>query len=292
MSMREQIVEKARQMPHMPAPVMRIMNYLSRPDADLNVLAAMIEYDPGLTVNVLRMANSSFFGGGATVVSVRDALFRLGTRRVVQLVIASGVAPVAQAPVEGYQLGGGDLLRHSVAVGVAAELTARELGLTAPDHVFTAGLLCNLGKIVLGDFLGGMPDDVFQLAEREGLSFQQAERRLLGIDHAELGALLLEHWDVPGPITHCVRWHLDPSQAPGQGENPDQNPDLALDLVHCGHVLATMAGIGQGADGLGYTVCRECLTRLGLTQESMADIMASLVDAIEEIEEILGQIRQ
>ncbi|MFP5239694.1 MAG: HDOD domain-containing protein [Acidobacteriota bacterium] len=281
MTLRDQIIARAEQLPQMPAPVMRIMAYLSKPDADLGELASAIEYDPGLTVNVLRMANSSFFGGAGGITTVRDALFSLGTRRVVQLVIASGVAPRTRPPVAGYRLDEGELLRHSVAVGTGAEVLARELGLRAPDHTFTAGLLCTIGKIVLGQFLEVDADQLLTLSYAEDIPFEEAERRLLGIDHAELGAMLLKRWELPTPIVNCVRWYMDPASAPA-GER-----DEALDLVHVGHVMATMSGIGQGLEGLRSTVCQECFDRLELTQDAMIASMAQVVNALAEIEVIL-----
>ncbi|WP_243368504.1 HDOD domain-containing protein [Fundidesulfovibrio soli] len=283
MTLRDQIISRMEQLPQMPAPVMRIMAYLSKPDADLGELATAIEYDPGLTVNVLRMANSSFFGGAGGITTVRDALFRLGTRRVVQLVIASGVAPRTQPAVAGYKLNEGELLRHSIAVGTGAEVLARELGLRAPDYTFTAGLLCTIGKIVLGKFLEVDADQLLALSYNENIPFEEAERRLLGIDHAELGAMMLRRWELPAPIVNCVRWYLDPAAAPAEER------DDALDLIHVGHVMATMAGIGQGLEGMRSTVCQECFDRLKLTQDAMIASMAQVVNALAEIEVILSR---
>ena len=282
MNVREEILSQAKTLPQMPAPVVRIMSYLGKPDADYNVIASLIEYDPGLTVNVLRMANSSFFGGGGKVASVREALFRLGTRRIVQLVIASGVAPNARPAVKGYGLAQGELLRMSIAVGLAAEIVAAETGIKPPDHTFTAGLLCNIGKVIMGRFLEMDPGPILLLAAREAVPFEEAERRMLGIDHAELGAALLTHWELPEPIITCVRWHLNPCSAPVR--------DTALDLVHVGHVLATMAGIGQGMDGLQHVVCQQSMDRLNVTPQAMAATLEKLVDGLEEIEGILSQV--
>jgi len=282
MSVRDNLIAQAKGMPQMPAPVMRIMSYMSDPDADLNVVAALIEYDPGLTINVLRMANSSFFGGGGKITLVRDAIFRLGTRRIVQLVIASGVAPNTRGAVSGYGLAQGELLRLSISVGIAAELIAAEVGMKAPDHTFTAGLLSNIGKVVMGRFLELDAEPVISLAAREGISFEQAERQMFDIDHAELGATLLAHWELPEPIVNCVRWHLNPNAAPER--------DPAVDLVHVGHVLSTMAGIGQGVDGLQYEVCQESFDRLSLTPQVMTVSLENLVQNIEEVEGILSQV--
>jgi len=284
MSRREEILTRAKALPQIAAPVMRIMNYMSKPDADMNVLASLIEYDPGLTVSVLRMAKSSFFGCGAQVNSVRDALLRLGTRRLVHLVIASGVAPNARGEVGGYGLERGELLRFSIAVGVGAEILAAQLDIKPPDHTFTAGLLSSIGKVVLGKYLEIDGEPIQALAVREGISFAQAEQRLLGIDHCEIGAQLLAWWELPEQIVACVRWHLDPCSAPVQ--------DLAVDLVHAGMVVASMAGIGQGVDGLFYEVCQESFERLGVTPAALTATLERLVGSIEEIEEILGQVQE
>ena len=272
MSRREDIIATAKALPQMPSIVQRIIGYLGKPDADINELAKLIEYDPGLTVNVLRMANSALFGGCGQIATVRDALFRLGMKRVYQLVIATGIAPRARGEVKGYGLAPGELLRHSVAVAVGAERLAQTLGLQAPPHTFTAGLLSNIGKTVLGEFLEVDATPIMELAARDDISFEQAERRHLGIDHAELGALLLEHWGLPPAIVLCVRWRLDPCSAPEQ--------DLGLDLIHLGHVMATMAGIGCGVDGLFYVVCQDSVDRLKVTPEVMTLALGAMPVAI------------
>lgn len=132
MSRREEIIEKATAIPQMPMPVQKVLAYIGNPDADLRQLARIIEFDPGLTVNVLRMANSSFFGGAGKVTTVKEALMRLGLHRIYQLVIASGVAPFTRYEIKGYGLRPGELLEHSVAVATASETLARELDIIPP----------------------------------------------------------------------------------------------------------------------------------------------------------------
>lgn len=300
MSRREDIIAKAKALPQMPSIVHRIMAYLGKEHADLTGLAKLIEYDPGLTVNVLRMANSALFGGCGQIATVREALFRLGMNRVYQLVIATGIAPRAKGAVKGYGLEPGELLRHSVAVAVGAERLAQALNVQPPPYTFTAGLLSNIGKTVLGEFLEVDGGQIMEHAAAEKISFEQAERRHLGIDHAELGALLLEHWGLPPAIVRCVRWRLDPCSAPEpEPDEPDgRTADwgvgaggyLDLDLIHMGHVLATMSGIGGGEDGLFYSVCQESIDRLGVTPEAMATAMEKVQADLAELEPIFLQV--
>ena len=279
MSRREDILQKAFAIPQMPMPVQKVLAYIGNPEADLRQLARIIEYDPGLTVNVLRMANSSFFGTGGKVTSVREALMRLGLNRVYQLVIASGVAPMTRYEIKGYGLRPGELLEHSVAVATASETLAKELGRVAPPHTFTAGLLVNIGKTVMGSFLEVDAIPVLPLARDRHISFEQAEEEILGINHAELGAILLERWSIPIPIVNVVRYRLRPDDCP--------EPDLALDLVHVGDVIAKMTGIGMGIDGMQYTPSEAVFARLDISPEQMEAVMEAILEQIAEVREIL-----
>ncbi|GAB6036810.1 hypothetical protein JCM15519_13690 [Fundidesulfovibrio butyratiphilus] len=276
MSAREEILAKATALPQMPVAVQRILTYLGKSDADFRRLAEIIELDPGITVNVLRMANAPYFGSAGRVTTVQDAVFLLGVNRVYQLVLASGVVPRTKGEVKGYGLAPGDLLRHSVGVAVGAEAMAAVLSLVAPPHVFTAGLLADIGKTVMGEFLELDAKPILELAASRDIPFEQAEREVLGIDHAELGSLLLKHWEIPEPIVRCVRWMLDPCSAPLTG--------LDIDLVHLGHVLSCMAGLGLGVDGLVYVACDKSFERLGVTQEAMFTATERMIAGLTELE--------
>jgi HD-like signal output (HDOD) protein len=279
MNRREEIITKACAIPQMPMPVQKVLAYLSDADADLRTLAKLIEYDPGLTVNVLRMANSALFCGPGKVTTIKEALMRLGLHRVYQLVIASGVAPFARFEIKGYGLRPGELLEHSVAVATASELLARELQCIAPPHTFTAGLLVNIGKTVMGSFLEVDAAPILVLAHERQISFEQAEKMVLGINHAELGAILLERWSIPEAIVNVVRYRLRPDDCP--------EPDLALDLVHVGDVIAKMTGIGMGIDGLQYEPSQSVFTRLDITPQQMENVMIAILEQIGELRDIL-----
>lgn len=284
MNRREEIIRQACAVPHMPMPVQKVLTYLANPDADIRNLARIIEYDPGLTVNVLRMANSALFRGAAKVTTIKEALVRLGLHRVYQLVIASGVAPFTRYEVKGYGLKPGQLLEHSVAVATSSELLAKELAAVPPPHTFTSGLLVNIGKIVMGAFLEVDAAPILEMAHERQIPFEQAEEAVLGINHAELGAILLEHWSIPEPIVNVVRYRLRPDDCPA--------PDQALDLVHVGDVIAKMTGIGMGIDGMQYAPSQTVFTRLGVTPLHMENVMVALLEAFDNLRDVLTEVSE
>jgi HD-like signal output (HDOD) protein len=277
MSHREEIIAAAVDLPALPLCVSRVMSLVDKPQLALCELAEVIRLDPGLTVNVLRLANSPYFNTGCgPVTNLREALFKLGITRVKQLILSSTLASRMRGEIRGYGLGPGELLRHSIAVGLGAEHLARHLDIMAPEHTFTAGLLANIGRIVMDQFLAQDRDIVLDLAK--ALPFEDAERAVMGIDNAELGAMVLDHWGLPKAIVNCVRWHLNPNLAP--------EVDIVLDLVHAGHVQACMIGMAMGLDGMSHLVCQASYERLGLTADIQALAMEDLVTDFANLEDL------
>ena len=238
-------------------------------------IAQAIEYDPSLTTNVLRLANSSFFGFHRSVSTVKDALFRLGTNQVFQLVVAATVGKMAQTPVNGYDLSSGDLWDHLVGTAIASIKLAQNLKLKIPSYTFTAALTHDVGKVVLGTFVEVNAESIRDHAYKEKMSFEQAERKVLEIDHAEVGALLLEHWNLPEDLVDVVRWHHQPEEY--RGKDPH-----AANVVHVANVMCLMAGVGAGLDALSYKPSAYAMEQLKLEIMLLDDIVYDILGELME----------
>jgi len=161
-------------MPKMPMAVQQVLKLFQDQEVDLGALIKTIEFDPGLTINILSVANSPYFGGLSNITTVRDAVVRLGARKIFQMVIAVGVVPYTKSEVKGYGLGSGELLRHSIAVALASQLLAKELGVEPPPHTFTSGLLVNIGKVAMDSFLEVDAEPILEKAHQELIPFEEA----------------------------------------------------------------------------------------------------------------------
>ena len=275
MSHREQILSKVQSIGTIPAAATEVVRLVRDPDVTVVALTRAIELDPWLTSNVLRLANSAFFGTPRSAATVKEAIVRLGMNRVFQLVVASVVAPMEQQPVKGYDLPAGALWEHSVAVAVGTAELASALSMKAPDHAFTAGLLHDIGKVVLGTFLDVDAEPIMALAYEQAVSFEQAERQVLGIDHAEVGAVLLESWKLPPSIVSAVRCHHRPEDLSGA--------DRVVDLVHVADALALMTGLGAGSDGLNYRVSDSLPARLPVTTNIAESVTCRMLSALDDL---------
>ena len=265
--------------PSMPAAAVKLLALIDDPDMSVSQIEAILRHDAGLTANILKLANSAYFGIPSKVGSVRQAVLILGLKRLIQMVIAACVSALMDKPVPGYDLPPGELWRHSIAVSVAAEGLVKELNISAMEEIFTAALLHDVGKLVLGSFV---QEDFAKIGEalNQDVSFETAEEMVLGTNHADMGARILTQWSLPSDIVHAVRWHHTPESA--------KEADTMLDIVHVANVLCLMIGIGAGNDGLQYEPSDEVIGRLGLESSHLDKVASQTFKWANELSDVFG----
>lgn len=274
MRRRDEILRVCEKVVAMPTCVRKAGALLDATDADFDRLSRIIEHDPGLTANLLKVVNASDTDDEPAL-TARSALQSLNSPEVLRFFISTGVAPYYVHVIAGYDQAPSQFLQHSTTVAIASRELASALKLDAPEYVYTAGLLSGIGKLLLGAFVQVDLRDILHMVFDEGMAFDQAEDLVLGINHAELGGIQLTRWGLPSPITEVVRHHLRPDEF--EGEN------LALDLVHVGNVLAKMIGVGLGADGLNYEVSNAVVERLGITSSILDRVSANVVVELQSL---------
>lgn len=269
------IWDKVQSFPTMPTAAAELLKLLDDPDTSASQVESVLRYEPGLTANILKLSNSAYFGVPSKIGSLKQAIVLLGWRRLIQLVMTSCVSTVLDESIPGYDLGKGELWRHSVAVSVAAEIMVKELNFPAIDEIFTAALLHDVGKLVLGAFVREDLKEIEQSAA-EGLSFEQAERTVLGTDHTEIGAAILKSWSFPDRLVSAVKWHHDPDSAKNE-------LNTAIDIVHIADVLCLMIGFGVGREGLHYQPSTSATERLGLNESHLEMVASQTVQWTDEL---------
>jgi len=273
-----EISSKLASFPGMPGAAVTLLGLLDDPDTPMTKIENALQHDPGLTANVLKLANSAYFGVPQKIGSIKQAVVMMGNRRLLQVVMASCMQAVMNKPVPGYDLPPGELLHHCMAVSVAAEGLVKELQLGQPDVIFTGALLHDVGKLALGQFLQEEYAQIQAEASR-GISFEIAERKVLGMDHAEIGAKILEQWSLPSEIVAAVRYHHAPDEA--------SPTEVFIDAVHVANVLCMMLGIGVGREGLQYVPSAGATKRLGLKSGHLEKVASQTLQWINELSDLM-----
>jgi putative nucleotidyltransferase with HDIG domain len=279
MTEKDRILATVKSVPSLPSVVMKLRKYLNDPEVSFDELAKVIQYDPGLTANVLQLANSAYFGWSGTISSIKGAISRLGTNRIFQMVLCMSVAPLVSKPIKGYDMDAGSLWEHSIAVAVCAEQLAKKLKMEEASDAFTAGLLHDMGKVVLGTFVEVDDQPIREIVESDSLAFNEAERMVLGVDHAEVAAVLLEDWQLPADVVASARWHHEPNHAGEDYQN-------MVDLVHVADILCLNVGWGAGSDGLQYRLNEKASTRLGIEIEGAEEVVLEVMMGMEDLKDM------
>jgi len=184
---------------------LEVLEIAQNEDSRVSDLARKIEQDPNLTANILRMANSSYFGFMRQISSIPDVIIRLGRDVVKVLAITSASAGLLNSPQEAYGLEPRALWNHSYACAILAEIIAGYAGYYRKFSIFTAALLHDIGKILLNTPMQQA------IAEKKisssHTSVIELEQTLLNTDHARVGMALLIKWGLPDEITTPVGFH-------------------------------------------------------------------------------------
>ncbi|MGB9885934.1 MAG: HDOD domain-containing protein [Moorellales bacterium] len=268
----QDLVEKVQDLPALPTVVNQVIRLTEDPDSTAADLNAVISRDQALTAKVLRLANSAYYGFPRRVATVTDAVVLLGFNTIRNLVLAASVSNVLQREAPGYQLGRGDLWWHSLTSAMAARLLARKIRFRAAEEAFVAGLLHDIGKLVLSQYVAETYAQILERVTRDGVPFMEAEQAILGFDHARAGGLVAEKWNLPEGLVEAIGCHHRPAAA-------RKAPALAA-LAHTGDALALMLGAGLGADGLMYPLDWDSVAAVGLTEEKVEEVLDELADSL------------
>lgn len=195
-----------------PSPIVaQLTGMLWREDVALSAIEELVSRDPVIASRLLSAANAAAYAGYTPVASLRGALLRLGVERVRRLALMISVCnamPGLKTPSPRFWL-------HSLAVAQVAEAVAREAAAgVEPEVALLAGLVHDLGLLVLGSHYPAQARAAFQQAAAEHRPLVEVERALSAIDHAEIGAALALHWSLPPRVTAAVRFHHAPAAAP------------------------------------------------------------------------------
>jgi HD-like signal output (HDOD) protein len=259
----DRLIEQANELDPLPASAVRLAELVGSLDCHLGDVAELIEFDQALTVKLLRAANSAASGSAAPVGTVREAVIRMGTARVLALAVASSARPLLQARVPAYGLDEGALWRHSVAAAVAAETVPAFCRSDVPAETFTAALLHDVGKLVMGRFLSPeILGFIRQAQEVDHLGRLEAESLLLDVHHGELGGVIAQHWKLPPRVVLGITYH----------HNPDQGLDLICDLTCLTNEVAKRIEAGLDARQFDFAIPTQVAERLGLTPKTLDNL--------------------
>jgi putative nucleotidyltransferase with HDIG domain len=230
------LIETVKGLVSPPDVCVRVLQLARSRTASAADIGAVVACDPTLTSRLLRIANSPLYGLRGRVDSVSRAITVLGSDALVNLVVA--VSAVASFSRIANNLVNMDTFwRHSLFTALIARDLARQRHVLHPERLFVAGLLHDIGSLVVYHRVPDAARTLLTAAGGDESRMEALELETLGFSHAEVGALLLESWTLPEALQDAVRWHHHPGDAPGDQSDPA--------IVHVAEALANHSGIGS-----------------------------------------------
>lgn len=226
-------VERLRSMPTLPKLLERVVGALEDPDVNFENVGGLIEVDQSLSSQILRLANSAFYSAQGRVSRVPNALLMLGTVVTRSVVLSTTVFDVRTVPLRGFW-------EHSLGCAVASGAIAKVTGMAQAEEVSAAGLLHDLGKVVLFKELPDVFADILLRAGAEERSFRDFEHEELGIDHCEIAAWLVTRWNLPACLAEPIMYHHEPGRA--------RRAVRETAIVHVANSLVRALDYGNGGD--------------------------------------------
>jgi putative nucleotidyltransferase with HDIG domain len=202
----DRYIEGIKNLPMAPTVLVRLVVLFQQPDRDVDEIVELMRQDPSLTAEVLRHSNSSYFGHEEPIVDVFEAITRIGFYEVYKTAVARLGSQALQRPQSAGGVEVEKLWRHSAIAAVTAGVIARKVQ-ENEGLAFTAGLLHDVGKMVLSAAEGGIYATLTKESGDSGSSLQRTEAMLFGFGHAEVGGQLLSRWGLPEDITVPVSLH-------------------------------------------------------------------------------------
>lgn len=278
----KQIVDKALgsigDLATLPEVTIKIIEIVEDANSTARDLHDVIKNDPALSVKVLKVVNSAFYGLPGQVASVDRAIILLGLSAVKNIAIAASIARLFKGNRISEEFSASDLWRHSVAVAVGGRAIAKcSPHPVMTDEIFVAGLIHDIGTLVERQ---ANPDDFADVIERcsDGVSdFLVVERELIGADHQAFGVGLTTKWKFPRHLRAAVGFHHNPESLSVELRN------LAT-LIQAADVLACQERIGFYLTAQTAQITEEMLDTLGVTNEQIEEIRETLSDQVADAE--------
>ena len=268
------ILDRIQTLPALPHSAMQVITLTQNSETDIKDLITVLSHDPSLAANILRQANSSYYGYARRISSLPEAVVILGFQSIQNLAMASALAPLLKSELIGYGMDQEGLWRHSLFVAMAGKTLCKRLRLPFGEVAFTAGLLHDIGKLILTVYVQEVGSYILKKVNQENLSFRELEEKIIGFDHATVGGYITQQWNLPKELVEVITNHHTPERA-------QHHPQLTA-VVHIANALANLLGVSEAVDSFLNPVQEQTLSLLNLTEHDLELIMAEFGDLLSD----------
>ena len=264
------VLDTINNLPSLPAVTNRIVKLAESTRSHPSEIAELVSLDASLTARVLRLVNSAFYGLRRNVTTVNHAIVYLGLNTIKNLALTASIFGSLR-PDQGHAAAFKDILMHMVAVGLAADILAKEVGIRDDSELFTFGILHDLGKIIEMEYFPEAFAAILTQAQEKHLNFIDVERELYSTTHVEILDQLFAKWELPEVLRESVRGHHSVLDV-----NIMYRKNAAI--LHAANHIVTKQRIGRSLD-YAEPYCNKAIYEILLIDDFILTIVSNRIES-------------
>ncbi|MCG6533740.1 MAG: HDOD domain-containing protein [Syntrophales bacterium LBB04] len=248
-----------------PQVALKILRLLKDDQYDIKTISREIRQDQVIVARVLKLCNSPLYAGNVQIDSLDNALLLLGQRLLIKTIVTASVTTFYNQSDSGYSLCKGGLYHHAIGTALVAENIAAATGKASPSTSYTAGLLHDIGMVVLDQYLTSVAPLFYRELHQEGSDMLELEKQMFGINHCEAGKELAVMWNLPGTLADSIYHHHCPE---AMKEDAELNH-----IVYLADLIMSRFHSGLEIESLDTTNLESRMNLLGLPVASFSDLL-------------------
>ena len=275
------VLDGVNDLPTLPTIYAQVSQIMQDPKSSVADVARVIEKDQAITSKILRVVNSSFFGFSRQIATIRQAVVLLGYNTIRNTVLSVSVFQSFASAGHG-EFDMKEFWKHAIATGVLATYLDKALHTGFQEETFVAGLLHDIGKIILNRYFKEKFEEALTYARTNQETFYDSERAVIGFSHDEVGEYLADRWQLPYSLVEAVALHHQPA-------NIRSNPKLVA-LTHLANIFAHRLRYGFSGDYRDPEIDTFALEELGIQKEAIPELQQLGKEILEESQALFGLI--
>ncbi len=260
-------IEGLSSLPTIPPVVTRLLEIVDSEEISIKEIGDVISRDQVLSARVLKIVNSPIYGFPGRISSVSQALMLIGLSAIKGMLLGVSIFEIMQKTMVG-------LWEHSIGAAAAARLIASRAGLKDVEEASVAGLIHDIGKVVLGIRYTEEYRAVLERTGEEQRYVIELERDVFGVTHAQAGGWIAQKWNFPVNLVEAIGYHHKPALSREAGR--------LVSVVHLSDAVVKMMGFGFSGDPYLHPVERKAWELLGLTEEDLREVLSEMEDTLTE----------
>jgi len=254
-------------LPTLPGVIQKLNTLSDNEKSSVQEMSRIVSSDQVLSARILRLANSPSYGF-YRVSTISNAMILLGVNVVKSLALSSSIFAIMEKESV-------DLWEHSLGVGVASNLIARKLKLPECEEIATAGLLHDIGKVIISLKCSEAEKDIHKLVRERNIYALEAEQEVINTDHTEVGEWLSKSWFLPDKLSEPIACHHDVAKS--------KNHRIKTAVVHVADVLIKASGFGNSGDSFVPPLQNIAWDTLKLDEQLLAELVDEIEDKLVEV---------